>query len=336
MKAAILRNLHEPIHLEETAPPVAGKGEAIVKIMAAALNHRDVWIQKGRYPGISLPVTPGSDGAGIVVEVGDRADESWIGKQVLINPAHNWGEIPAHYGPEFKILGLEDPGTFAEYVKIPVVYLHEIPSHLSFNQAAAIPLAGLTAWRCLTTRAVLKPQEKVLITGIGGGVALFVLQFAVALGAEVWVTSGSDDKIQKACELGAKGGVNYKNTDWHRELLQTIGAPRLGYFDVIVDSAGGDNFKSLIDVAAPGARICIYGGTTGNITDLLPAKIFFKQLNLLGSTMGTPKEFEEMIRFVEKRNLVPVIDSIRPIEEIGAGMDRMDKGEQFGKIVFTF
>lgn len=334
MRAAVLRNLHEPLVYEEVDRPVAGPGEVVVHLKAAALNHRDLWIRKGLYPGIKLPAIPGSDGAGVVTEAGEKSLETWLGKKVILNPALNWGPEKTHYGPDFRILGLEDNGTFAEYIKIPAGYLTEMPAHLSFEQAAAIPLAGLTAWRSLMTRAAFTPCDKVLVTGAGGGVAQFVVAFAVAMGAEVWVTSGSEEKIRKTIGMGAKGGVSYRDPAWYRDLLLRVRSPRHGYFNVIIDSAGGPGFQRLIDVAAPGGRICFYGGTLGNITDLVPAKIFFKQLSIMGTTMGTPEEFADMTRFISQKELFPVIDSVLRFDEIEAGMGRMERGEQFGKIVF--
>lgn len=333
MKAAVIKNLHEPLVIEEVEKPQAGSGEVIVQLKAASLNHRDVWIQKGLYPKITTPIIPGSDGAGIVSEVGEGVDPAWIGKEVLINPSHNWGDNPAFYGADHKILGLPDNGTFAEFVKVEACYLVKKPAYLSFEQAATLPLGALTAWRALHTRANFQSGDKVLVTGAGGGVALFVIQFAIAAGAEVWVTSGSDQKIQKAIELGAKGGINYKNPTWFRDLLVKARGPKLGYFNVIIDSAGGAGFAKLIDIAAPGARICFYGGGTGNITDIVPAKVFFKQLNIIGTTMGTESEFQEMISFVEEKEIIPIIDTVFPLDQAEKALRLMDSGQQFGKIV---
>ena len=224
---------------------------------------------------------------------------------------------------------MPDPGTFAEYISIGAEYLAPKPVHLTFEEAAALPLAGLTAWRSLMTRGQFAAGQKVLITGIGGGVALFALQFAVAAGAsEVWVTSGSDDKIQQAITLGAKGGVNYKELRWEKDLIA-----KAGLFDIVIDSAGGDGFAKLIDVATPGGNIVFYGGTLGNINGIIPAKVFFKQLNIMGSTMGTPQEFKEMVAFVETHTLRPVVDKVYLLEDAELAMRRMDAGKQFGKIV---
>ncbi|WP_273215733.1 quinone oxidoreductase family protein [Runella zeae] len=333
MKAALIHEINQAVTIQEVENPTPGQGEVIVKIKAAALNHRDVFVQQGKYPGMKLPVIIGSDGAGTVVEIGEDVADTWLGQDVIINPSHNWGDDDRFYSKSFKILGMPDNGTFAEYVKIEAKYLHIKPTHLSFEAAAALPLGGLTAWRALMSRAALKANEKVLVTGIGGGVALFTLQFAIAAGAEVWVTSSSDEKINKAIELGAKGGINYKDPNWAKNLITATGGDRSGYFDVIVDSAGGPGFAKLIDVARPGGRICFFGGTTGNITDIIPSKVFFKQLNIYGSTMGTEAEFESMMKFVEMHQIHPIIDQTFSLEETEAALRKMDQGTQFGKIV---
>ena len=333
MKAICLQAIKQPLEYAELDKPTAGPGEAVVNIVAAALNHRDVFIQQGLYPNIVLPCVLGSDGAGIVTEVGDGVDPSLLGQEVIINCSLNWGPNPNFYSDQYKMLGMPDNGTFAEYVKIEATYLYPKPAHLTFDEAAAVPLAGVTAWRVLMTRTGLKPGEKVLITGIGGGVALFVLQFAVAAGAEVWVTSGSDEKLEKAIALGAKGGVNYKDPDWAKTLMQQTSGGRTGYFNVIIDSAGGPSFAKLIDCAAPGGRIGIFGGTTGKITDIVPAKLFFKQLNIHGSTMGTEQEFADMIAFINEHQIHPVLDDTFPLVEATKAFAKMDSGQQFGKVI---
>jgi zinc-binding alcohol dehydrogenase/oxidoreductase len=297
-----------------------------------------VYVQHGLYPKMQLPVILGSDGAGIVIETGDGVDQAWQSQEVIINPALNWGSNPNFYGPDFRILGMPDNGTYAEYLKIDAKYLHRKPAHLTFEQAAAVPLAGVTTWRALMTRAKLQPTqhekpERVLITGIGGGVALTALQFAVAVGAEVWVTSGSEDKVQRAVDLGATGGVIYRDADWAKTLLAKTGGGKGGFFDVIIDSAAGPGFAKLVDVAAPGGRIVFYGGTTGNIMDVVPSKVFFKQLNIFGTTMGTDPEFAEMTRFIEEKQLIPVLDEIFPLAEAEQALRKMEAGKQFGKLV---
>lgn len=337
MKTLVLTGKNEPLVLEERPDLQVTEGEALVKIHAAALNHRDVWIQKGQYAGLKYPIVPGSDGAGVVVAIGGpvgivgHGKESWIGKEVIINPSLNWGNASSHQDQKaFRILGLPDDGTFAEYVKVPVDSLAEKPVHLSFEEAAAIPLAGVTAYRAVFTRAQLKvgAEEKVLITGIGGGVALFALQYAVAAGAKVYVTSGSQEKIDKAIQLGAIGGVNYTQGNWSQSLQEMADA-----FDVIVDGAGGDAMDELLNLAAPGGRLAFYGATRGNPSGLVARRIFWKQLTILGSTMGDPEDFRSMIQFINQHTLRPVVDKVFPFADGEAALRWMDDARQFGKIV---
>ncbi|MCB2407683.1 zinc-binding dehydrogenase [Hymenobacter lucidus] len=329
MQALQLNGIHEPLRLQEIPTPTPGPGQVLVQLHAAALNHRDVWIQKGQYAGLQFPCILGSDGAGIVTAIGEGADAALLGQPVLINPGHNWGDNPNAQARSFTILGLPHQGTFAEYVSVEARYVHALPAYLSFEQAAALPLGGVTAYRAAFTRARLQPGERVLITGIGGGVALLALQMAVAIGAEVWVTSGSADKLARARELGAKGGADYKAEKWAPELIKQAGGP----FDVIIDSAAGAGFEALLDAAAPGGRIVFYGGTLGAIPQLPPAKVFWKQLSILGSTMGTEQDFAAMVSFFEQHQLVPAVDQVFPLAEGEAAMRRMEQGQQFGKIV---
>lgn len=316
MKALVLTAKNQPPTISEMPDPVPGEDEVVVQIKASALNHRDVWIGKGQYAGIEYPLIPGSDGCGIL-----------DGKEVIINPSMNWGESEKFQARNYQILGLPEQGTMAEKVKVDQRYVHPKPDHLSVEEAAAIPLAGLTAYRAMFSRGRLEEKEKVLITGIGGGVALFCLQFALAMNCEVWVTSGSNEKIDRAIELGAVGGSNYKE-DWSNEIKAAKFRP-----DLIIDSAGGDGFASLVDVAAPGGRISLYGGTRGNWNNVSPQKIFWKQLSLLGTTMGSDKDFAEMLDFVNKNSIKPVVDAVFRLDEGEKAFERMDNGEQFGKIV---
>ncbi|MBS1602753.1 MAG: zinc-binding dehydrogenase [Bacteroidetes bacterium] len=328
MKALVIAEKDHPLEVREIPEPQAGPDDAIVKVYSAALNHRDVWIQKGQYAGLKYPITPGSDGSGVVVGAGP-SHEHWIGRQVIIDPALTWGDNPAYQSPHaFKILGLPDDGTLAEYVKVPVSNLVEKPAHLSFEEAAALPLAGVTAWRAIMTRAQLRAGEKVLITGIGGGVALFAFQFALAAGAEVYVTSGSEDKLARAISMGAAGAVNYKKEGWVGDLRGLAGG-----FDITIDGAGGDGVNDLFDLAFPGSRVVFYGATRGNPSNVVLRRIFWKQLNILGSTMGNPDDFKAMTAFVEKHQIRPIVDKIFPLENGEAAFRWMDAANQFGKIV---
>jgi len=328
MKAIVLEAADKPLVCKEVEKPTLAPGEVLVHIKAAALNRRDYWITVGKYAGIKYPSILGSDGAGVVAEVGSEADKHWLNKEVVINPSNNYGKSDDYQGTDFKILGLPDDGTFAEYVKTRVEYLHPKPNHLTWEQAAAIPLAGLTAYRALFTKAKAKKGDKVLISGVGAGTGVFALQWAVAAGCQVFVTSGSGEKIERAKKLGAAAGVNYKAQDWAEQLkLMAHG------FDIIIDSALGAGFAKFPDLCNPGGRIVVFGGTAGNIPPLDGRKIFWKQLQLLGTTMGTHDDFTAMLAFVTKHELVPVVDEVYDFKNAQKAIDKMEKSSQFGKIV---
>jgi zinc-binding alcohol dehydrogenase/oxidoreductase len=317
MNALILNNINQPLDFQEVAPYPTDKKSVWVDIKAAALNHRDLWISKGEYAGIRFPTILGSDGAGV-----------YNGREVIINPSLSWGKKQDAQGRDFSILGLPHNGTFAEKVAVPAKNLVDKPKHLSWEQAAALPLAGVTAWRVLFSRCGLKKGEKVLVSGAGGGVALFVIQFAIAAGAEVWVTSGSNEKIAKAILMGVIGGVNYREDDWDKQLKTQAGG-----FDIVIDSAAGDQFPKLVGLCNPGGRLGIYGGTQGKINNLAPQVIFWKQVSILGSTMGSDRDFGQMIRFVQNHQIIPVVDSVFALKDGNDALARMKSGAQFGKIV---
>jgi len=319
----------DQLAVTDTPEPTPAVGEVVVALRAAALNHRDVWIKRGQYAGLKYPCIPGSDGAGVVQAVGAGVDAAEIGREVIINPAFDWGTDEKAAGSTFTILGLPRAGTLAEQAAVPAAQLASRPAHLSWEEAAALPLAGLTAYRALFSRARLHAGERVLISGIGGGVALFAFQFAVAHGAEVWVTSGHPEKIARAVALGAKGGFDYTQPGW------TAQASRAGPFTLIVDSAGGEGFESLIDLAAPGGRIVFYGATQGNPPVLPMRKVFWRQLTLLGTTMGSPADWAAMTAFVARHHLKPVVSATFPLERAADAFTLMERGGQFGKIVVT-
>lgn len=325
---AICEALNQPLVLREMDLGELKEDEVWIRIHYAALNHRDVWIQKGQYAAIKLPVIPGSDGAGIVMQKGKAVSNCTEGDEVILQPGFEWGNDDRFQSKAYHILGMPHHGTFAHYLKINAAQVYAKPRNLNLKEAAALPLAGLTAFRALFTRAKCKDGDKVLVTGAGGGVALFVIQFAIAAGCEVWVTSGDEEKISKAKALGAKGGINYKTENWHKELLKMAGE-----FDIIIDSAAGDNFPKLTDLCTSGGTIAIYGGTLGEINRLQPARIFWRQINVCGSTMGTPAEFADMLRFVEEKKIVPVCAKEFALADINEAFRYMDEGKQFGKIV---
>lgn len=329
MKAAIFKGSGSPLLVGEFPKPRPLKDQVLIQVKAAALNHRDLWIMEeqastSRTEGIIL----GSDGVGTITDVGEDADPLLIGAEVLINPSLEWGVNPIVQGDAFKILGFPDNGTWAEFVSISKKNVFEVPEGLTIEECAAVPLSGLTAYRALFSKARLRAKEKVLITGVGGGAALWALTFAVAYQARVYVTSGSPEKIKQAVGLGAIGGFNYKDPAWAEEAAKVAGG-----FDIIIDSAGGDQFHKLVELALPGGRIVNFGRTSGNISNISTRLLYWKQLSILGSTMGTRDEFLSMLDFVESRKLKPVIDSTFKLDQLPQAIDRMKSGQHFGKIV---
>lgn len=328
MKALVLTAANH-VELIDRPLPALVPGRALVRMKAVALNRRDEWIREGKYPNIKLGVTMGSDGAGVVEAVYDEVDQPWVGQEVVINPNLDWGPDPEVQSSRYTILGMPVDGTFAEYITVPVDRLQRKPRHLDFLQAAALPLGGLTAFRALFKRGGLKPDHNVLISGFGGGVAQFAFLFAQAGGANVYVTSGSDEKVEKALKLGAKGAYNYKRETSYSDLWKTKGG-----FHLVIDSAGGDQINNFIKVLRPNGRIVFYGATTGLPGKLDLYRMFWNQLSLLGSTMGNDHEFSEMLAFVSGSQIKPIIDSIRPFSKIAESFADITRPNKVGKIVF--
>jgi zinc-binding alcohol dehydrogenase/oxidoreductase len=330
MKAIRLHELGGPDKLsyEDAPEPEPGPGETVVRLRAAALNRRDLFVTYGQYPGIDLPAIPGSDGAGEVAARGEGAAGPDEGTEVVVNPALYWGDNPRKPGKEYRILGVPDDGTFAQFVKVPAENVFPKPSHLSHEEAAAIPLAALTAYRALVTRGDVKEGETVVVPGIGGGVATFLVQIAAALGTRVFVTSGSDEKIEKAKELGAEGGVNYNSEDWSKELKGMTGS-----VDLSVDHVGGEAFNALVSLAKPGSRIVVFGATAGPTPKAMTIRIALKHLDVLGTAMGTNEEFGAMLDLYAEHGLYPTINETFSLEETPAALKYMEEGKGIGKIV---
>jgi len=331
MKAIVLERIGDAggLRLADIPDPVAGPGEVVVRLQAAALNHRDVFIRKGLYPGIRFPVILGSDGAGDVIATGDGVAPSLGGRSVVIDPSFDWGDDPRAQGDGFQILGLQHPGTYAEEIAVPADHVHPKPAHLTYEEAAALPLAFVTAYRALVVRAQLQKGETVLITGIGGGVAASALVLAMGIGADVFVTSGSADKIERARSLGALGGVKHTDPAWPNVFLSTFGRRP----DVVIDGAGGDTFDRALDVLRSGGRLVSYGATLGRAPNVEVRRIFWKQLNVLGSTMGTRDDFSAMLDLCARLRLRPIVDTVLPLRNAAEAHARMESGSQFGKIV---
>jgi NADPH:quinone reductase-like Zn-dependent oxidoreductase len=305
----------EVLQLEEVPDPVAGPGEVLVQLRASALNHLDVWIRKG-LPSVPKPRILGADGAGIRLDTGER---------VVINPG-------VEHGKTIHVIGEHGDGTNAQLIAVPETNVYPIPDGLSFEEAAAFPLVFETAYRMLVTRAALQADEWVLLWGIGSGVSTAGLAIARALGARTIVTSSSDAKLERARGLGADVTVNHATGDVAaavKEATEGHGA------DVVVEHVGEATWRTSLDAAAYGGRIAVCGATTGPNPPAALHRIWWKQLSILGSTMGRAGDFEGAYRLIAEGRARPVVDEIVPLSEIRAAHARLEAGEQLGKIVLT-
>ena len=320
MQAVVLREPGAPpaLRVEECSDPSPRPGEVVVELRAAALNRRDTFVRSGFYP-FALPLIPGSDGAGI------RRD---TGEEVVILPSLGWGDREEAPAPGFRILGGPDDGTYAELISIPAEYLYPKPGKLSWAEAAAFPLAGLTAYRALFCRARLQPGETVLVLGAGSGVSTFAVSLAYRAGARVLVTSSSAEKLERARELGAEAGFDYSGGDW----ADAVQEHTSGGVDVVLDSAGS-TWPDSVRCLRPGGRLVVFGATSGASVELELRPVYFGQISILGTTMGSPRDFVGLLRTIEAPGWRPVIDSVRPLAEAAAAHQRMESCAHFGKLV---
>lgn len=301
-------------------------GNVQVRIKAAGLNHRDLFLMKERKEDLDKPVIPGSDGAGIVEAVGDGVQHIQVGDEVIINPTLNW--MHASNVPEnLEILGIPTDGTFAESAIIPAENVEKKPSFLSWEEAGVLPLAALTAFRALFTRGQVRKGEHVLIPGIGGGVATYALTMAKAIGAKVTVTSRSEEKLKHALEMGADNAI-YSNSDWNKSLKGEL-------VDLIIDSIGPAVFPKFLSVLRPGGRIVQFGRTTGDQVEISLSLFFRNQFSFLATSMGSKEEFKDMLHFIEEHRIRPVIDQVYPLDKAVQAFKRMEEGNQFGNICLT-
>ena len=314
--------------LHEVPVPQAGAGDVVVDIYAAALNRRDPWVwETDGY--CSLPVTLGSDGAGVVSEVGAGVEGVSVGDAVVINPTLGWTDGEEVPGPDFDILGAPLDGTFAESVRVPSENVAPMPAGWSWEHAAALSLGGLTAWRATVSCAGADRGSTLLVTGASGGVATFVIQIAAAIGARVFVTSSSQAKIDRAIALGAAGGVLHADPDWVKQLHTLAG----GGVDAIVDSYGGSSWHTLLTALRDGGRLVSFGDTGGARTELEIMDVYWHWRSICGTTMGSPREYRALLEHVATHAWRPVIDRIYPLHEISEAARRLEAHDRFGKVV---
>jgi NADPH:quinone reductase-like Zn-dependent oxidoreductase len=304
----------EVLRYEDAPDPEPRDGEVLVELRAASLNHLDIWMRKG-LPSVPKPRILGADGAGVIAGTDER---------VVINPA-------ILENGKVHIVGETRDGTHAELIALPRDYVHPIPHGLTFEEAAAFPLVFETAYRMLVPRARLQPGEWVLVWGIGGGVATATLALAKALGARVIVTSSSDEKLARARELGADATVNHATGDVVAAVKEATG----GGAHVVVDDVGEATWKRTLDAARPEGRVVVCGATTGPNPPAALHRIWWKQLSILGSTMGRPDDFQGAYDLIAAGKARVVVDSVFPLADARAAHERLERGEQLGKIVLT-
>ena len=309
------------LRYEEAPEPAPGPKDVLVELRAASLNHLDLWVRKG-LPSVPKPRILGADGAGIVRAVGESVDGPQPGDRVLLNPG-------LEHDGRVEIIGEHRDGTHAELIAVPATHVYPIPDGLTFEEAAAFPLVFLTAYRMLVTKAHLQPDEWVLIWGIGGGVATAALAIASALGARPIVTSSSDDKLARAAELGAVATVNHARGDVRSEVERVADSG----VDVVVEHVGEATWATSLALARPGGRIVVCGATTGPNPPAQLHRVWWKELVVYGSTMGTKEDFEGAYELVASGRARAVVDAVFPLAEARAAHERLEAGEQFGKIV---
>jgi zinc-binding alcohol dehydrogenase/oxidoreductase len=321
MLASVIREYGEAsvLRLDDVPDPEPKPDHVVVELKAAALNRRDTYVRKGSY-SYPLPLVPGSDGAGV------RRD---TGEEVVILPSLRWGRREEAPGPDFEILGGPTDGTYAELISVPAENVYRKPSRLSWIEAAAFPLAALTAYRALFIRARLIQDETVLVLGAGSGVSTFAVSLACQVGARVIVTSSSGEKLGRVGELGAHHGVDYSAGDWVGEVRALTGGDGV---DVVVDSIGA-TWPDSLRCLRPGGRVVTFGATGGPSAELDVRPFYFGQFSLLGTTMGSPSDFRALLRMVELGGWTPAIDSVRPLAEAASAHERIESAEHFGKLV---
>jgi NADPH:quinone reductase-like Zn-dependent oxidoreductase len=312
----------EILRYEDVEDPVPAEGEVLIRLRAASLNHIDLWVRQG-LPSVPKPRTLGADGAGEVASLGPGADSFSEGDRVVINPGLDNGA---------RIVGEHLDGTHAEFVAVPVENVYPIPNGLSFEEAAAFPLVFETAYRMLVTKARLVEGEWVLLWGIGSGVASAAFVIARALGARTIVTSSSSEKLERARELGADAAVNHAEDDVAAAVKEATEGKGV---DVVIEHVGEATWKTSLQTAGPNARIVVCGATSGPNPPAQLHRIWWKQLTIYGSTMGTKEDFEGAYELVARGAARPIVDRIFPLEQAAAAHEYLESGQQFGKVILA-
>ena len=332
MKALLLETTEGPeaVRVAEVETPEPKAGEVRVAVKAASMNHREMWIARGLYPGMTLPSTMGCDGAGVIDRIGEGVSGVALGDEVVIYPGRDWGSNRHAPQAEFGLLGMPHPGTIAEYVCVPAENIAPKPAGMTWEEAAATVLTGLTAWRALMFKGQLQPGDTLLISGVGGGVATFGLAFAVALGAKVYVTAESQDVLDRAMEMGALGGLLFTDPEWRKQVGKLTGG-----IDVVLDGAPAPSYANYVRAINPGARIVIYGSTAGDKFEVTATGIFLKSASIVGSQVGDPQDFRDMLAFIDKHQIKPVIEKSFALAEAREALLYLEKQHKFGKVVIT-
>ena len=342
MKAVVVPRYGGPDVLELVADhpdPVPGPDQVVLRVHATSLNHVDLFVREG-IPALklTLPHILGSDAAGDIAEVGSDVTDLEVGERVVVNPGISCGRCEFcltgedSLCVEYKILGEHLPGAYAEKVAVPARNVLKIPTDMEFPAASAAPLAFMTAWRMLVTRAKVRPGEDVLVLGAGSGVSTAAIQVAKLAGCTVFVTSSSDEKLRKAKALGADVLINYKALPWSKAIWELTGKRGV---DVIVDHVGEATFKESVRTLRRGGRIVVPGATTGPMLELDARYLFWRQLSVLGSTMANQREFEEVMKLVFMGRLKPVVDRVFPLAKAREAHEYLARGDQFGKVVLA-
>ncbi len=340
MKAVVMesRGDADVLRLRQLPDPQPGPGEVRVRVRAAALNHLDIWVRKGvASPELPLPHVLGSDVSGVVDKVGAGVEENLVGAEVILNPGISCGHCRAclagtdNLCEQYRILGEDTWGGYAEYVVVPRVNLLPKPKNLSFSQAAAVPLVFLTAWQMVAEKLRVRPGEWLLVMAAGSGVGSAALQIGKLFGARVIAAAGSREKLALAEELGADALVDYNQPEWHKEVRRLSG----GGVQAVADHTGADYWQGVIKATANGGRIAIVGASSGYAANTPLAHIFYRQLSILGSTMGSKSHLIEALEHVKKGKLKPVLGKVLSLDEAAAAHRLLESRKVFGKIVLN-